>query len=205
MSTDEKQESRASVPTSELTTTQIGHRLPTTSTRRLLTAQEEAEEDRALLISYYERIGKRQRIHEAAIHHHMKFRNKDSLALVVSTFDSLYRTEMQTPPPLVPEGSAPVDAKAAIARGRTLAFTQDPSEMECAWTYNNQIRVEALETAGAERNPNIASNDTDPAAASNSARRTAFSANEAKLALDRIQDLARRLLPQRESDCDLLD
>ncbi|KAJ7026233.1 hypothetical protein C8F04DRAFT_1268409 [Mycena alexandri] len=206
--------SRASVPTSELTTPRKlttslnGDRPPTTATHRLTNAQKEAEEDRTLCINYFERIGKRQRIHEAAVYHHLKYRSKDTLALLVSTFESLYCVEMQTPPPLFSEDvdTPPVDAKAAIARGRALAFTEDPSETEHAWTYNNRFSGEALEMAWAEANPDFARNDTHSAASSTSAStpaingearevRAPFSAEEAKAALDRIQMLAQRLLP----------
>ncbi|KAJ7018308.1 hypothetical protein C8F04DRAFT_1199091 [Mycena alexandri] len=132
------------------------------TTRRLTTAekqaQQEAEEDRTLLTNYFERIGRRQRIHEAAVYHHLKYRSKDTLALLVSTFDSLYRVEMQTPPSLIREDLAPIDAKAAIARGRALAFTEDPSEAELAWTYNNRISGETLENAWAEANSDANSN-----------------------------------------------
>ncbi|KAJ7030891.1 hypothetical protein C8F04DRAFT_1263382 [Mycena alexandri] len=186
-----------SVPTTdELTTTQKS--LPS-STPHLTTA----EEDVLLLTNYFERIGRRQRIHEAAVHHHLKYRSKDSLALVVSTFDGLYRIEMQVPPPLIGEDTPKVDAKACIARGRALAFAEDPLETEQVWAYNNRIDGERLETAWAEANPN--SNDADRAAPSSPARHTAFSLDEAKQALDRVQELARRLLPQPGSNCDLLD
>ncbi|KAJ7025851.1 hypothetical protein C8F04DRAFT_1268835 [Mycena alexandri] len=128
---------------------------PTASASELTTAVElttaqqnakaEAAEDLLLATRYYERIGTRQRIHEYAVHRHLKKPTKDSLALVVSTFDSLYRTEMQVPPPLLPADIF-LDTKSAIARGRAQAFAEGTPEGDHMWAFvYHQIDGESLE------------------------------------------------------------
>ncbi|KAJ7015983.1 hypothetical protein C8F04DRAFT_1283416 [Mycena alexandri] len=109
--------------------------LPTT-TGELTTSDELTTADELLLLAnnYYERLGRRQKIHEYAVHRHLKTVTKDSLAYVLSTFDNLYSAEMQVPPPLAPEGFV-FDAKAAIARGRELAFGEGTTEAVHAWAY----------------------------------------------------------------------
>ncbi|KAJ7702507.1 hypothetical protein B0H16DRAFT_1483201 [Mycena metata] len=78
-------------------------------------AAKDAEEDLLLANHYFERIGRRVRIHEFAVQRHLKAPTKTSLSLVISTWDDLKRAQMQTPHPL----DAAVDAKAAIARGNS--------------------------------------------------------------------------------------
>ncbi|KAJ7026648.1 hypothetical protein C8F04DRAFT_1267869 [Mycena alexandri] len=85
---------------------------------------------------YFERIGRRQSIHEFAVNLHLKLKTKDSLALIISTFEELDRAQMSTPPPLI-EGSFGFDAKAAVARGRALAFDEATLEAERAWPYGH--------------------------------------------------------------------
>ncbi|KAJ7044747.1 hypothetical protein C8F04DRAFT_1250000 [Mycena alexandri] len=109
--------------------------VPTTS-GELTTASEltTAQEDLLLANNHFERIGRRQKIHQYAVHQHLKLMSKDSLALVISTFEILNRAEMQTPPPLL-AGGVPFDPKAAIARGHALAFGEGTTEAEHAWAY----------------------------------------------------------------------
>ncbi|KAJ7699817.1 hypothetical protein B0H16DRAFT_1484091 [Mycena metata] len=104
--------------------------VPTTASGELTTAQE----DLLLAHNYFKRIGRRQSIHEYAIHRHLKVKTKDSLARVISTFEDLHRAEMLTPPPLLADNIG-FDAKGAVTRGRALAFGEGTVEAERAWAY----------------------------------------------------------------------
>ncbi|KAJ7723987.1 hypothetical protein B0H16DRAFT_1472585 [Mycena metata] len=176
-------------------------------------AQKEAEEDLLLANNYFERIGRRQRIHEYAVYHHLKHTSKSTLRLVVETFNDLYASEMQVPPPLRPADDK-LDAKAAIARGRALAFTEGTPEAERAWaygfTYTNGEAAEhydaqAVETEWADRitnqvlaTPQDGRRVHDDNVFPRSSGSTAPSLEEAKLAVERIKNIALRLRPKQE-------
>ncbi|KAJ7707093.1 hypothetical protein B0H16DRAFT_1746657 [Mycena metata] len=191
----------------ELTTTPF-----TALTRAEKQAQEDRAEDLLLANNYFELIGRRQRIHEHAVRHHLKHTSKRSLSLVIETFNSLYELEMQVPPPCTADDT--FDAKSAIARGRALAFSPGTAEAERAWAYGytytdgeaiEHYDGEAIETAWAEKNANNASSATkmihyDELENSSSSSAAAFSIDEAKLALERVQNIARRLLRKHECE-----
>ncbi|KAJ7029084.1 hypothetical protein C8F04DRAFT_1265301 [Mycena alexandri] len=170
-------------------------------------AQQERAEDLLLANNYFERIGRRQRIHEYAVLHHLKHTSKHSLSLVIETFNTLYDSEMQVPPPL-----ATADAKAAIARGRALAFSPGTAEAERAGAYGytdgeaiERYDGEAIETAWADAIANNVSSSTqkihyDIFQNSSSSSAAAFSIDEAKLALERVQNIVQRLLRKHKSE-----
>ncbi|KAJ7019275.1 hypothetical protein C8F04DRAFT_1197874 [Mycena alexandri] len=171
-------------------------------------AQKQASEDLLLANNYYERIGRRQRIHEYAVHRHLKLTTKSSL-----------RLKSRSPPHSAP-WTTPSNAKAAIARGRALAFAPGTVEGDRAWAYGYAYTdAEAIERYDAEAA--WADEVTDQVLATAQGRRrgvledhhnasgtsspipssaTAFSVEEAKLALERVQAIARRLLPKHESE-----
>lgn len=162
-------------------------------------AAKDAEEDLLLANHYFERIGRRVRIHEFAVQRHLKAPTKTSLSLVISTWDDLERAQMQTPPPL----DTAVDVKAAIARGRRLAFGEESSEAEHAWAYNptstentgvgpiGHMQGETVEHAwvSAADNSSVADSDECEGAAYTTVE-------EAELALEQIQAIARRVRPE---------
>ncbi|KAJ7038449.1 hypothetical protein C8F04DRAFT_1256033 [Mycena alexandri] len=178
--------------------------LPTASTGELTTvpkkltaearAQQEAKGDLELANSYFERIGTRWCIHEFAIQMHSKALTRDSLARVVDTFENLYCAEMSTPPPLCAEDSG-FDTKAAIPRGRKLALT---IKAEHAWAYGFPERYTSV-SVGVD----ISNDPVVPPAPKNTPdTNIAFSADEAKAALEHIQNLAQRLLPHHRCNYD---
>ncbi|KAJ7715059.1 hypothetical protein B0H16DRAFT_1742276 [Mycena metata] len=191
----------------ELTSTSEPSKVELKLTHAQKQAKEQAEEDLFLVNNYFSRIGRRQRIHEHAVHLHLKSPTKNSLRLVVETFDHLYDLETQVPPPLYPHNDT-FDAKAAVARGRALAFSPDTAKAERVWAYGLPYTDgEAIEryltnlghhtddqlppTQGGRRDVLEAHHNTDPWTST-------FDIEGAKEALQRIQTLARRLLPQHE-------
>ncbi|KAJ7768417.1 hypothetical protein B0H16DRAFT_1453123 [Mycena metata] len=210
------------VPTGELATGELTTTpKPTELTRAEKQAQEERAQDLIFATNYFERIGRRQRIHEYAVLQHLKSPTKNSLRLINETFDSLYQSEMQVPP-LLPQDNG-FDPKAAVARGRALAFAPDTAEAERAWAYgyaltdgegaeHYHIDREAIEQALANGNPsglNLANRimstdarrydvlETHHRSFQTSSTGTS-SLEDAKLALERIQSIARRLLPEEK-------
>ncbi|KAJ7770677.1 hypothetical protein B0H16DRAFT_1715334 [Mycena metata] len=211
------------VPTSELATGELTTtpEPPTELTR----AEKQAQEDRALDLlfanNYFERIGRRQRIHKYAILQHLKSPTKSSLRLVIETFDTLYQSEMQVPPLLPQDGT--FDAKVAVACDRALAFAPGTAEAKRAWAYGYaytdgeaaeryHFDGEAIEHASANSNPTglnltntIMSTDArryDALETHQSYPRSSTGASnleDAMLTLERIQNIARRLRP--EQDC----
>ncbi|KAJ7025060.1 hypothetical protein C8F04DRAFT_1191853 [Mycena alexandri] len=184
----------------ELTTTTTLTEIAHACTHAEKQAQQEAAEDLLLANNYFERIGRRQRIHEYAVHRHLKLINKSSLRMVIETFNSLHESESQVPPPL-----GAFDAKAAIARGRAIAFSEGTTEAERAWAYGhtNEFTDEAtwadevtskvlMTTEGRRRDVLEDYHRSSDTGASNF--------EEAKLALERIQSIARRLRPKRECE-----
>ncbi|KAJ7021125.1 hypothetical protein C8F04DRAFT_1274116 [Mycena alexandri] len=131
--------------TTATTFTEIAHALTHTEKH----AQNEAEDDLLLANNYFERIGRRQRIHEYAVLQHLKPPTKNSLRLVVESFDNLYHSEMQVPPPLCTEGHT-YDAKAAIARGRALAFSEGTPERDHGAYYTDGEAAERYHSEAAD-------------------------------------------------------
>ncbi|KAJ7741121.1 hypothetical protein B0H16DRAFT_1464663 [Mycena metata] len=163
-------------------------------TRAEVRAQQEAKEDLELANHYFERIGTRRRIHEFAIQMHSTALTRDSLDRVVDTFENLHRAEMSTPPPLCAEDSG-FDAKAAIARGRELALA---IEAEHAWAYGFTERYTSVGVG-----VDISNEPAVPPAPKNTPDTNgAFSVDEAKAALEHIQNLAQRLLPHHRCNYD---
>ncbi|KAJ7765190.1 hypothetical protein B0H16DRAFT_1454370 [Mycena metata] len=172
----------------------------TTSTRLThaeKAAKEQAAEDLLLANNYFERIGRCQRIHEYAVHRHLKHTSKSTLRLVIETFNDLYASEMQVPPPLgSPDDN--YDAKAAIARGRALAFTKgtvpaehyDGEAVETAWADAVTNKVLAT-TEGGRR---VHDDEVFPRSSGSAAP----SLEEAKLAVEHIENITLRLLPKHE-------
>ncbi|KAJ7017200.1 hypothetical protein C8F04DRAFT_1200849 [Mycena alexandri] len=220
MINDSRAESPITIPTitselttpSELTTDHTtstskgtAHRLTHTEKQ----AQKDAEEDLKLANNHFERISRRQRIHEYAVHRHLKHPTKGSLRLVIDTFDNLYQSEMQVPPPLCTEASA-FDAKAAIARGREGAFSVlGTVEAERAWAYGYPYTDgEAAEHYQSEAT--WAEDITNQVLSTTEGRRrdvleehhSAFptSLEDAKLALECIKNIAERLRPRQECE-----
>ncbi|KAJ7015830.1 hypothetical protein C8F04DRAFT_1284629 [Mycena alexandri] len=198
---------------------------PTTSNSELTTAttfteiahaekhaQKEAEDDLLLANNYFERIGCHQRIHEYAVLQHLKSPTKNSLRLVVESFDNLYHSEIQVSPPLCTEGHT-YDAKGAIARGRALAFSEGTPERdrgayytdgEAAERYHSEaVGALAAKTAWADDITNkilltAEGRRYDVLKDHHPANTTAsgLSLEEAKLALEHVKNLAQRLLPR---------
>ncbi|KAJ7701698.1 hypothetical protein B0H16DRAFT_1748473 [Mycena metata] len=190
--------------TGELTTS-------TTLTHAEKQAQEQRAEDLLLLNNYFERIGHRQRIHEYAVRQHLKLRTKNSLRLVIETFDCLHDSEIQVPPLLYADNET-FDPKAAIARGHALAFSPGTAEANCAWAYGYTYtdgeaaeRYEAAETAWADAVTKEVLSPTEGRRHDvlEDHYKAPFSVEEAKLALERVQNLARRLLPKH--GCEFTD
>ncbi|KAJ7034001.1 hypothetical protein C8F04DRAFT_1260501 [Mycena alexandri] len=160
------------------------------------------QEDLLLAKNYYECIGRREKIHEVAVKHHLKGLSAETLDLVITTFGNLQRS------------------RAAVACGRELAFAEDSAKAEHAWAYSyaferhtapnhqgaSQYSSGAHHNAGgkgAERTsasispvlPRVempAGEREDPF----DIKHTAWDANEAKLALKHIQNLVHRLVPK---------
>ncbi|KAJ7043425.1 hypothetical protein C8F04DRAFT_1250863 [Mycena alexandri] len=162
---------------------------PTTS-GELTTIQ---QEDLLLAKNYFERIGRREKIHEVAVEHHLKGLSAETLDLVITTFGNLQRSRLQTPPPLLPENIR-FDVKAAIARGRELAFAEYSAEAEHAWAYGYAFEgAECASPSISPVSPRVempAGEREDPL----DIKHTAWDANEAKLALEHIQNLVHRLV-----------
>ncbi|KAJ7727254.1 hypothetical protein B0H16DRAFT_1735294 [Mycena metata] len=202
------QQSRAVSPIS-FPTTSPGELTTSTSFTKLTHAEKQAEEERAedllLANNYFERIGRRQRIHEYAVRQHLKLTTQRSLQLVIETFDSLYKSEMQVPPPLRTADDG-FDAKAAIARGRALAFSPGTAEADRAWAYGytdgeaiEHYNYEATETAWADDVTNQVMSPTEARRQDVlEAHHAPFSVEDAMIALEHVQNIARRLLPKRE-------
>ncbi|KAJ7028788.1 hypothetical protein C8F04DRAFT_1265540 [Mycena alexandri] len=159
--------------------------LPTAS-NELTTTQE----DLLLANHYFERIGSRQRIHEYAIYCHLTQMNKDSLARIISTFETLNCTQMQTPPPILPK-NVPFNAKDAIARGRALAFSEGTPEADHAWAYG-YTNSEGAEARSSESNPNFAATGVED---QNDPTRTI---DEAELAFKNVEALVNCLRARYE-------
>ncbi|KAJ7746695.1 hypothetical protein B0H16DRAFT_1462424 [Mycena metata] len=173
-------------------------------------AAKEAEEDLLLANSYFERIGRWQKIHEYTIQRHLHKANKYSLALINSTWDNLERAELQTPPPLYDEK---FDTKVVIARGHASAFEEGSAEAEHVWAYNpsstdngsiallGHIQGETVERLWNDLNK-IKGHRQAAVLDQIEGHRQAtmpYTVDEAELTLEQIQAVARRLRP--ESRC----
>ncbi|KAJ7039010.1 hypothetical protein C8F04DRAFT_1179003 [Mycena alexandri] len=169
------------------------------NTKSLTTAQnnaaKEAEEDLLLANNYFERIGRRQKIHERPTNY--------SLAMINSTWNNLQNSEDANPPPLCTENSA-FDAKAAIARGQRLGFPRGvrlrPS------THGRTIPVPPTTRASGRSNtrtrPTVQASEGTTRRRSRAAKATRnapgpYSVEEAELALEHIQEVVRRLRHER--------
>ncbi|KAJ7038840.1 hypothetical protein C8F04DRAFT_1255765 [Mycena alexandri] len=177
-----------SIPTSELardvelstTTTNTN----TNNNNNTDVAYTDAEDDIRFAIEYFERIGQREKIHEWAVERHLKERTQASLQRVIYTFDKLHRTQSQTPPPLFFDITR-LDVNAALARGRAKAFGEDTAEAEREWAYNlsQESLTAPCHTAAAEMG-------------ASAHRDILWNADEARAALDHIQSLVKRLIPE---------
>ncbi|KAJ7041708.1 hypothetical protein C8F04DRAFT_1176801 [Mycena alexandri] len=181
MSTSEQsRDTPITVPTTspgELTTASeptLGESVTTVTTTNTNDA-DLTEDDIRLANEYFERIGKRERIHQWAVTRHSKELTQASLQRVIYTFDKLNRTQTQTPPPLL-FGTTRLDVQAALARGRATAFSEDTAEAEmpAADQMGSGERGDVLDDI-----PVVPFSDLD----------------EAKAALDHIQNLVKRLIP----------
>ncbi|KAJ7029317.1 hypothetical protein C8F04DRAFT_1264978 [Mycena alexandri] len=199
MSTSQQnRESPITIPTSELTT--AGEHLTVgehfTPVESLLTnndgdiAYTNTPDDVRLATEYYERIGRREKLHEWAVERHLKERTQASLGRVITTFDKLHRVNTQTPPPDIGR----IDVKAAMARGRAAAFGEDTAEAEREWAYNHPHEAFTAPRHGGTSYQLIRSH-TD-----GEDTHAVWNADDAKAALDRIQSLVKCLLPEDALD-----
>ncbi|KAJ7019768.1 hypothetical protein C8F04DRAFT_1275911 [Mycena alexandri] len=182
-----------------------------------LTLDEESKEVLEHAHNHFERLGRRERIHQVAVERHLKLLTKSSFALAIETFDDFYRTSMQVPPPLL-LSNIPFDVKAAVARGRALAFSDGSLEAERAWAYGHTIPAEdSDDDAPAPYIPQGgAHTDSEGCALADPARfggremgpgsrrdvleqgPPPFSSAEAKAAIANIEALAQRLVSHQE-------